>query len=53
MLLFGMAMVGVIVFGFSLWEAIKGKADWLELVLSAVWLFFFGRAFLQMIGIEF
>jgi hypothetical protein len=48
--LVGMTMVGVIVFGSSLWNALKGNADWLTLLLSGAWLFLFGRAFLQMIG---
>jgi hypothetical protein len=51
--LVSMTMVGVIVFSSNLWQALKRKADWLELLLSGAWLFFFGRAFLLMIGVEF
>lgn len=49
--LFGMAMVGMIAFGFALNDLRKGKAEWVWLVVSGAWLFFFGRAFLRAAGV--
>jgi hypothetical protein len=52
LLLFGFVMVGLVVVGFGLASLFKGKPDWLELIIGSAWLFFFGRAFLQMLGLQ-
>lgn len=49
---FGMTMVGALAFGFALNDSLKGKTDWIWLAISGAWLFFFGRTFLRIVGID-
>ena len=50
--LFGMAMVGFAIAGPTLRMMVTGEhRDWFGLLMSCVWLFFFGRAFLRTVGI--
>lgn len=50
--LFGMTMVGVICFGDAVHDAIKGKPEWIWVLVCSAWLFFFGRAFLHSVGLQ-
>ncbi len=49
---FGMAMIGVMLVCWEIRVLTKGeRPDWLWLTIGTVWLLFFGRGFLRMVGI--
>ncbi|MFU7527333.1 hypothetical protein [Qipengyuania sp. ASV99] len=56
LLFFGLAMVGVLNFGFGLTNIVKGKSDqfnWTCLLLGGGFAAFFGSGVLQALGVEF
>ncbi len=51
LLFFGMAMIGAILFGNSLYEMFQGKFNWSFLIAGGAWLAFFGWLFLESLGL--